>query len=255
MLIVPAIDIIGGRVVRLARGAFDQVSVYDLTPLAFAQKWVEEGARFIHVVDLDGAKSGVPKNFDAIRDVVRRVSVKVEVGGGIRTAASVRQYRETGVERVVLSTKIIDDATFLLHRDIKDYAGRLAVSVDIKAMASDGTLTSGTGGWLESGDKPIDLDDFLKVVASAGVLYVNFSDISKDGMLSGPDKDKVRRFITYAKKVSADAFYFTYAGGIATLDDLRALKSLGADGPDAVIIGRALYENKFTLKEAIEAVR
>ncbi len=255
MLIVPAIDIIGGRVVRLSRGEFDKVSVYDLTPLAFAQKWAQEGARFIHVVDLDGAKCGAPKHFELIRDMVARAKVKIEVGGGIRTASSVRQYLEAGVERVVLSTRIIEDASFLLHRDIKNYAGRLAVSVDIKALASDGTLTSGTAGWLQAGDKPIDLDEFLKVVASAGVLYVNFSDIAKDGMLSGPDIEKVRRFITFAKKTSAESFYFTYAGGIATLDDLRALKSLGADGPDAVIVGRALYENKFTLGEAIAAAR
>ncbi|MDD5019023.1 MAG: HisA/HisF-related TIM barrel protein [Candidatus Omnitrophica bacterium] len=255
MLIVPAIDIMGGRVVRLEQGDFDKAIYYDRTPLAYAQLWQMQGARFLHVVDLDGARYGVPKNFKLVRDIARSTGVKVEVGGGIRSIETIRKYLDIGIDRVVLSTKILEDASFLLSRDIQKYLNRVAVSIDVKHMEMSESVTTATGGWLQSGDMTIDLATFVQAIVRAGIGYINFSDISKDGMLSGPDTVKISRFLEMARQAGGDTMFFTYAGGISSLEDIRRLKSLGAAGVDAVIVGRALYENKFDVSQAIEASR
>ena len=253
MLIVPAVDIMRGKVVRLERGEFDKAITYDLSPLAYAEKWESEGARLIHVVDLDGAKSGEPKNFDIIKEIIKRIHTKVEVGGGVRHIDAMKRYLEIGAERVVLSTKVIEDASFLLMREVKDYLDKVAVSIDIKQMESAELATATTGGWLESGDMLIDIPSFIHTVTTAGVKYVNFSDISKDGMMVGPDIQRIENFLKVARSSAAVPIFCTYAGGMSSLEDIRALKSLDKKGADAVIVGRALYENKFTLKEAIAA--
>ena len=254
MLIIPAIDIIGGKVVRLSRGDYEKASIYDLSPLAYAEQWEAQGARFIHIVDLDGAKSGEPKNFEIICDLKKTISAKIEVGGGIRSVSTIKRYLDIGIERVVLSTKIIEDASFLLSRDIKSYLKNVVVSVDIRQMSTSEIATTGTDGWLQSGDMLPDIPSFIQMVANAGVQYVNFSDISKDGMLTGVDSDKILNFLKVARESVKSPLFFTYAGGISSLEDIKVLKAMGDRGADAVVVGRALYENKFTLKEAIEAV-
>lgn len=253
MLIIPAIDIIAGKVVRLARGDYGKASIYDLSPLVYAQKWQEEGASFIHIVDLDGAKSGEPKNFELIRDIKKNISVRLEVGGGIRSVSAIRRYLEIGIERVVLSTKVVENAAFLISRDIKGYLKNVAVSLDIRQMETSEIATTATDGWLQSGDMLLDIPSFIETVARAGVSFVNFSDISKDGMMTGPDTDKISAFLKVARTAAKEKLTFTYAGGISTLDDIRKLKGLAGEGIDGVIVGRALYENKFTLREAIAA--
>jgi phosphoribosylformimino-5-aminoimidazole carboxamide ribotide isomerase len=254
MLIVPAIDIMDGKVVRLERGDFNRAKVYGLSALEYAKKWQTEGASIIHVVDLDGAKTGEPKNFSVIRDIIGGVSVKVEVGGGIRTEETIKKYLDVGAARVVLSTKVIEDQSFLLTESISAYLNKVAVSIDIKHMESPEVITSGTSGWQQSGDILIDIPSFINAVSSVGVKFVNFSDISKDGMMMGPDAAKILIFLKRARKAAATKLFFTYAGGISSLDDIRVLGRLGDDGVDAVIVGRALYENKFSLKEAIGIV-
>jgi len=249
MLIIPAIDIMRGQVVRLARGDFAHATVYDKTPLEYAQRWLREGAALIHVVDLDGAREGGPKNIEVIQQLARQVCVKFEVGGGIRSAEAIQRYLEAGVERVVLSTKILGDASFLLSREIKDYLGRVSLSIDIKHLTSAELITGGTGGWAESGDVLIDVPSLIQSVTQAGLRFFNFSDISRDGMLQGPDAEKILQ-----RKAAAGSLTISYAGGVSSLGDLKALKALGSDGVDAVIVGRALYENKFTLSDAIAAV-
>ena len=253
MLIIPAIDILGGKVVRLARGDYEKSTVYDLSPLAYAHQWFREGASLIHVVDLDGAKSGNPVNYEIISKIATSVPVKVEVGGGIRTVATVKKYLEAGLDRVVLSTKIIEDASFLLTRDIKEFLPRVAVSLDIRRLEMAGLASSGTSGWIQSEDILIDIRSLIEAVTLSGVRYVNFSDISKDGMLAGVDATKILGFIKLARTSAVNTLSFTYAGGISSLEDIKVLKSLGKEAPDAVIVGRALYENKFTLEDAIEA--
>lgn len=251
MLIVPAIDIMDGEVVRLERGDFHRSKAYGLSPLEYAKKWQEEGAKLIHIVDLDGAKTGEPVNFEIIRKVISQVSVKIEVGGGIRSEETIKKYIEAGAGRVVLSTRVIEDASFLLTESLKKFLPSVAVSIDIKHMESPEVITSATSGWLQSGDVLVDIPSFIHTVAAVGVRFVNFSDISKDGMMAGPDPVKILNFLKRARKSSSAKLFFTYAGGISSLDDLRVLKRLGDDGVDGVIVGRALYENKFALKEAI----
>jgi len=254
MLIIPAIDIMQGKVVRLEKGDFSRVSVYDLSPVEYAKKWEGEGAQFIHVVDLDGAKLGEPKNFDTIREIIKNVKVKVEVGGGIRSVDAIKKYLLIGVDRIVLSTKVIEDTAFLLNAEVKEYLNKVAVSIDIKHMESTEVITTGTGGWLQSGDALIDIPSFIQAIADAGVRYVNFSDISKDGMMKGPDPEKISNFLKVVRASTPHELYFTYAGGISSLEDIRSLKSLGKNGAAAVIVGRALYESKFSLKDAIKEV-
>ncbi len=251
MLIVPAIDIMNGSVVRLERGDFHRSTGYGLSPLEYAVKWQQEGAELIHVVDLDGAKTGEPKNFEIIRKIISGTSTKVEVGGGIRSEEALKKYIEAGAGRVVLSTRVIEDSSFLTSESIRKYLSSVAVSIDIKHMESPEVITSATSGWLQSGDILVDIPSFIRTVSSAGVRFVNFSDISKDGMMVGPDPIKILNFLKRARKATDAKLFFTYAGGISSLEDLRVLKRLGDDGVDAVIVGRALYENKFTLKEAI----
>jgi len=253
MLIFPAIDIMKGQVVRLARGKFDAATVYEESPGEYARRWIQEGATFIHVVDLDGAREGAPKNFEVIAQLVRRAGVKVEVGGGIRSVETIRRYLEAGVERVVLSTKILEDASFLLSREIKDYLPRVSLSIDIKHLTSAELITGGTGGWTEKGDLLIDVPSLIQSVTQAGLRYLNFSDISRDGMLQGPDTEKMLHFLKVVRKAASGALFISYAGGISSLGDLKALKALGQDGVDAAIVGRAIYEGRFTLKDAIDA--
>ncbi len=252
MLTVPAIDIMGGKVVRLEKGEFQRSISYELSPLEFAKKWKAEGASFLHIVDLDGAREGEPRNFDIIADIISRVPLKAEVGGGIRCFDTVKKYLKAGVERVVLSTKIIEDASFLLTPEVKEYLDRVVVSIDIRFMESPEVATATTGGWLKAGDVLIDIPSFLQSVTKAGVRYVNFSDISRDGMMTGPDTNKILNFLKMARGCTSSKLYFTYAGGISSLEDIKALKAMGDRGPEAVIIGRALYEKKFSLKEAID---
>ncbi len=262
MLIVPAIDIMDGKVVRLERGDFNRVREYGLSPVDFAKKWQAEGASIIHVVDLDGAKTGEPRNFDVISEVINSVTVNVEVGGGIRNEDTVKRYLAAGAERVVLSTKVIEDPGFLLSSAMACHLGHVAISIDIKHMESPEVVTSATAGWLQKGDVLIDIPSFMQSVCSVGVRFVNFSDISRDGMMIGPDAAKIINFMKRSRNSCLPAgktggkasLFFTYAGGISCLEDIKVLNRLGADGVDALIVGRALYENKFSLKEAIELV-
>lgn len=241
-----------GRVVRLEQGDFDRPISYERTALAYAEEWVLQGARFLHVVDLDGARQGEPKNFSLICDIAKSKGVKIEVGGGIRSVGVIRKYLEARVERVVLSTRVLEDASFLLSRDIQKYLDRVVVSMDIKDLTTE-TVTTGTAGWKQGGDLTIDLRTFIRTLAETGIRYVNFSDISKDGMLSGLDTEKITRFLGMAREAAGKRLFFTYAGGISSLEDILRLKGLGPDGVDAVIVGRALYEKKFDVSQAIAA--
>ncbi|HQP91808.1 MAG TPA: HisA/HisF-related TIM barrel protein, partial [Candidatus Omnitrophota bacterium] len=181
MLIIPAIDIMEGKVVRLEKGDFNRVKEYGLSPVDFAKKWQDEGATIIHVVDLDGAKTGETKNFDTISKVIGSVGIDVEVGGGIRSEEAVKKYLAAGAERVVLSTKVIEDPGFLLSKGLSENLGRVAISLDIKHMETTEVVTSATGGWLKNGDILIDIPSFMQSVCSVGARFVNFSDISRDG--------------------------------------------------------------------------
>jgi phosphoribosylformimino-5-aminoimidazole carboxamide ribotide isomerase len=234
MILLPAIDILDGKAVRLARGSFEDRTEYDADPVDAARRWVAEGARALHVVDLDGARAGEPVNLELIRRITREVNVAVQVGGGLRTASAVRAAIEAGATRIVLGTAAYTDID-LLDEAVGLLGGRLVVSLD----ARDGRLAA--AGWTEQTDIPVEA--VIERLAARGVHRFVYSSIERDGMLEGPDLDGVGRV---ARAVRGS---FVYSGGVASLDDLRALADLRQVNLAGVIVGKALYERRFAVAE------
>ena len=227
MILLPAIDILEGKAVRLARGDFEDRTVYDADPLEAARRWVAAGARTLHVVDLDGARSGSPQNLEHVRRIAGELDVAVQVGGGLRRSVAVEDAFSAGATRVVLGTAAYNDVDFL-DNAIAAYGDRVVVSVD----ARDGRLAA--SGWTEQ--TVIPAESVIERLSGRGVRRFVYSSIERDGMLSGPDLDAVRR-IAQAVRGS-----FVYSGGIATLEDLRDLAALRQFNLAGVIVGKALYE-------------
>ncbi len=235
MILLPAIDILGGHAVRLTRGEFDQQRIYDADPLDAARRWVDAGARALHVVDLDGARTGAPVNLEHVRRIAAAVEVPVQVGGGLRTLQGVRAAADAGAARIVLGTAAYHDID-LLDTAVAELGNRLVVSVD----ARRGKLAA--AGWTEQTDLPI--GPVFERLGARGVRRFVYSSIERDGMLSGPDLDGVR---DVAQVVRGS---FVYSGGVSTLEDLRALADLRQVNLDGVIVGTALYEGRFAVGEA-----
>lgn len=237
MLIIPAIDIQGGAVVRFFQGRLEK-KVYSRDPVKTARHWLRQGAQLIHVVDLDGAISGKPKNIETVRRIVRETDAPIQFGGGVRSVELIRQLLDCGVKRLVLGTKAIEDPGFL-KKAFKIFKDKVIVSVDSrfgKALSR---------GWQNSRCSK----DALKLCLSLkklGFKELIYTDILKDGSLKGPNIKDLKNLLkeTRMKIISS--------GGISSLDDIRKLKSLEKDGVSGVIIGKALYEARFTLAEALE---
>jgi phosphoribosylformimino-5-aminoimidazole carboxamide ribotide isomerase len=239
MILLPAVDILDGKAVRLAGGDFEAQTVYDADPLDAAERWVEQGARALHVVDLDGARSGAPVNLKHVKRIAAAAGVPVQVGGGLRTAAALREALDAGAARVVLGTAAYNDVDFL-DQALADHGDHVVVSVD----ARDGRLAA--SGWTEQTDIPA--ESVVERLGARGVRRFVYSSIERDGRLSGPDLDRARA-IAQAVRGS-----FVYSGGIASLDDLRALAALRQVNLSGVIVGKALYEQRFTVEEAQRAL-
>ena len=236
MILYPAIDILGGRAVRLAQGRFEEPTVYAEDPLAAAHAWVSHGAQALHVVDLDGAREGRPINVQHVHAIAETVDVPVQAGGGLRTEEAVARVLEAGAERVVVGTAAHRDPDFL--DAILAAAGeRIAVAVDVRG----GRVS--TEGWTASSDQAP--SEALARLASVGVRTVVYTDVDRDGMLSGPDVEGL------AAVVDTWPGRLVYSGGIGAVAHLRDLAGLPLDG---VIVGKALYEGRFSLVEAQEAV-
>jgi len=235
MILLPAVDILEGKTVRLTRGEFDQRTVYDADPLEAARRWVEGGARSLHVVDLDGARSGAPVNLEHVRRISAEAPVPVQVGGGLRTIESVRHAIDAGAARVLLGTAAYTDVD-LLDTAVAELDDRVVVSID----ARNGRLAG--AGWTEQTDIPIEA--VIERLGARGVRRFVYSSIDRDGMLEGPDLDGARR-VAAAVRGS-----YTYSGGVSSLDDLRALIALRQVNLNGVIVGKALYEGRFTVAEA-----
>jgi phosphoribosylformimino-5-aminoimidazole carboxamide ribotide isomerase len=235
MILLPAIDILDGKAVRLTKGDFDEQTVYDQDPLEAAKRWVGDGARALHVVDLDGARSGSPSNLRQVERIAGAVEVPVQLGGGLRTAAAVSDAIDAGAARVVLGTAAFNDVDFL-DEAIAAHHDRVIVSVDARA----GMLA--TAGWTEQTEVPVEA--VIERLIDRGVRRFVYSSIDRDGTLDGPDLDGARRV---ADSVRGS---FIYSGGIGKLDDLRALSSLRAVNLAGVIVGKALYEGRFGVAEA-----
>ncbi|HTU85211.1 MAG TPA: 1-(5-phosphoribosyl)-5-[(5-phosphoribosylamino)methylideneamino]imidazole-4-carboxamide isomerase [Solirubrobacteraceae bacterium] len=234
MILLPAVDILDGKTVRLTRGEFDQSTVYDADPLDAARRWVDEGARSLHVVDLDGARRGAPVNIDHVRRITAEVPVPVQVGGGLRTIGAVRDAVEAGAARVVIGTAAYQDVDFL-DEAVAEFDDRVVVSID----AREGRLAG--AGWTEQTDIPIEA--VIEQLGARGVRRFVFSSIERDGMLAGPDLEGARRVAEAVRGT------YTYSGGVASLDDLRSLVDLREVNLIGVIVGKALYERQFSVAD------
>jgi phosphoribosylformimino-5-aminoimidazole carboxamide ribotide isomerase len=235
MILLPAIDIRGGHAVRLQQGEFDSEKVYDADPLDAARRWVAAGARALHVVDLDGARSGEPANVEHIDRICSQVTVPVQVGGGLRTIESVRRTIEAGATRVVLGTAAYRDVD-LLDTALAEYGDRVVVSVDVRG----GKLAA--SGWTEQTELPV--GPVIERLGARGVHRFVYSSIERDGMLGGPDLEGV------TAAAAAVRGNFVYSGGVSSVDDLRALVELRQVNLGGVIVGKALYEQRFNVADA-----
>jgi phosphoribosylformimino-5-aminoimidazole carboxamide ribotide isomerase len=239
MLVIPAIDLKGGRCVRLRQGDMQEETVYSEDPASVARRWEQEGAQLLHVVDLDGAVEGRPSNLPQIEAVLKAVSVPVQVGGGVRSLETVRSYFGRGVRRVVLGTAAIQDRELLI-RASAEFPGSVWLGLD----ARDGRLA--IRGWTALSDQSVTaLLPSLKPYPLGGVIY---TDISRDGMLSGPNLSALREV------VEASPFPVIASGGISCLEDILAIGALGAR-VEGVIVGKALYEGRLQLREALAVVQ
>jgi phosphoribosylformimino-5-aminoimidazole carboxamide ribotide isomerase len=234
MILYPAVDIRDGKAVRLTRGDFDEQTVYEDDPFEAARTWVAEGARFLHVVDLDGARTGTPQNLRHIERIARELPVPVQVGGGLRSLPAVRDALRAGAARVILGTAAYTDVDFL-DDVLTAYGERVLVSVD----ARGGYVT--TAGWTETTQMPAGA--VIERLRARGVKQLVYSNVDRDGMLEGVDLDEVRRIAQVVRG------RFLYSGGVGTLEDLEGLVKLRQVNLAGVIVGKALFERRFSIAD------
>ena len=239
MILFPAIDISEGQAVRLVKGDFAEKTVYRDSPLEAARAWVEAGARFLHIVDLDGARTGSPKSLEHLERITHELSVPVQYGGGLRSLPAVRDALRAGAERVILGTAAFTDIDFL--DDVMGaFRERAIVSVDTRG----GNVS--TSGWQQTTQMPA--ENVIERLQHRGVRSFVYTNVDRDGMLQGPDLDEVRRIAGVVRG------RFLYSGGIGSADDLRALAGLRQVNLGGVIVGKALYEGRFTIEEGQRAL-
>lgn len=239
MIVIPAIDLKDGRCVRLYQGRADQETVYSEDPVEVARRWAEHGAAMIHVVDLDGAFDGLPRNLDIVRRIVEAVDTPIELGGGIRSLQAIEEVLKLGVHRAILGTVAVEDPG-LVEAACRRFGGdRVLVGID----ARDGQVA--VQGWVDTTGQ--DAYEMALLMKRLGVQEIVFTDIAKDGTLEGPAFDSLERMTGTGLKVIA-------SGGVATLDDLKRLRQLARKGVSGVIVGKALYTGDVDLGDAIRIV-
>ena len=239
MILYPAIDISDGKAVRLVQGDFNEKTVYEDSPLEAARAWVDAGARFLHVVDLDWARTGSPKSLHHLDQITHELHVPVQYGGGLRSLPAVRDALRASAERVILGTAAYTDIDFL--DDVMGaFRERVIVSVDTRG----GNVS--TSGWQETTQMPAEA--VIERLQNRGVRSFVYTNVDRDGMLEGPDLDEVRRIAAVVRG------RFIYSGGIGRIDDLVALAALRQVNLGGVIVGKALYEGRFTIAEAQQAL-
>lgn len=237
--IYPAIDMRGGKCVRLLQGDYSKETVYGDSPFEMAQQFASEGAEWIHMVDLDGAKDGKRVNDRFVIQAAKELGVKIQIGGGIRSEEDILHYLENGIERVIIGSIAVSDPEFAIEM-IRKYGRKIAVGIDAK----NGYVA--THGWLDTSEvKAVELG---KRFADAGAETFIFTDIATDGTLSGPNLAAVCEMAEVTgKSVIA-------SGGVSQLEDLSAIKAAASKGVSGAIVGKAIYENRFTLAEALKEV-
>jgi phosphoribosylformimino-5-aminoimidazole carboxamide ribotide isomerase len=236
----PAVDILDGHVVRLAQGDFARSTTYASAPLDAARAWAEQGAEQLHIVDLDGARRGEPVNIASVREIVAETGLFIQLGGGLRSSEAVDAAAATGVHRMIIGTAAFDGSPMLEHALHHYGPERVTVSVD----ARSGLVAK--QGWLETSTTPT--ATAVGELVARGVTHFIYTDVERDGTLAGPNLEAVGEV---AAVIGGDLLY---AGGIGELDDLRALVELGHPRLAGVIIGKALYERRFTLAQAMAAL-
>ena len=239
MIVIPAIDLKDGRCVRLRQGDMAAETVYGEDVPAMANQWRQAGACIIHVVDLNGALDGEPRNFSQIEAVLQSVQVKLQIGGGIRTMATVRRYMQAGVYRIVLGTAALTNRS-LLEEACREFPGRIVLGLD----AREGRIA--TQGWTTLSD--ITAIELLKELAGCEIGAVIYTDIARDGMLGGPNMPALKEIVEHS------SFPVIASGGITRLEDLRAVQSLGPR-VEGAIVGKALYDGKLDYRAAVAALR
>jgi phosphoribosylformimino-5-aminoimidazole carboxamide ribotide isomerase len=239
MILYPAIDIMDGQAVRLVEGVFEDATTYHADPLDAARSWVDAGARFLHVVDLDGARSGEPKSLEHLKRIVAATGIPIQYGGGLRTVEAVREALRAGAERAIVGTAAFKDIDFL-DDIVAQFGPRVVVAVDTK----NGMIA--TEGWTQTTELPV--VEAIKRLTGRGVRSFVFTDVSRDGKLTGPDLEAVKQV------AQAVRGRFIYSGGIGSLEHLRALARLRQVNMAGVIAGKSLYEKKFTVAEGQAAL-
>ena len=240
MLVIPAIDLKGGAVVRLHQGQADQVTHYSCDPVSVAREWNEQGAEWLHVVDLDGAFSGRPRHLEVLERLVAAFDGDIQFGGGLRSRDDIEQALQTGVARVILGSLALTNPD-LLTSVVERHGERIAVAIDGRG----GKVS--ISGWQEDREtSPVELASRLR---AAGIARIVYTDTTRDGTLTGPNVEATKRL------ARETGLAIIASGGVSTLDDIRRLTSLQEVGVEGVIAGKALYERRFTLTEAIKAAR
>lgn len=237
MLLFPAIDLYQGQAVRLTRGDYAQMTVYDPDPVSVARTFARMGARCVHLVDLEGARDGTTPNSETVREIVSDTHLFSEIGGGIRNLDTVETYLQLGVDRVILGTAAVTDEAFLI-RAVKEFSDRIAVGADIR----DGFVA--IRGWTET--TALSCDDFCRKLQAIGVKTLICTDISRDGVMKGANR------ALYAELSAKWNMQIVASGGISTLEDIQALRKLDLYG---AIIGKAYYTGAIDLQKAIEVAR
>ena len=240
MLIYPAIDLIDGACVRLEKGRFDAVTLYDTDPFARLKTFAAAGTRWVHIVDLDGSKAGEPRQHELIKRLAQSVPVKIQTGGGVRSREDVKQLLDAGAASVVVGSAAVKSPD-AVRSWLWDFGpDHLTLALDV-LPTEDGGFEVTTHGWTTGSG--IRLEDALALYPAGSLKKILVTDVSRDGMLTGPNQDLIQRLVTLRPELEVQA-----SGGVAQLSDLTTLKANGAGG---VIIGKALYEGRFTLPEAL----
>ena len=234
--IIPAVDIFDGKCVRLEQGKFNAVTIYDKDPVAAAKKWQEKGATRLHVVDLDGAKTGIPKNIDIVKKIIKELEIPVQIGGGIRNLALIEELLAAGADRIILGTSAIDNPN-MLSTFCPRFGEKLAVSIDVL----HGKVT--THGWQKT--KPVDAITLAKEAVKLGVKRFVYTDIKRDGMLTGPNVASLKELVE-ATDVPVIA-----SGGVSSNEDIAKLIELYPLGVEGCIVGKALYTGAVKLEEVL----
>lgn len=241
MIIIPAIDIKDSQCVRLRQGNIENMEVFSRDPVFMAKKWEAAGAELLHIVDLDGAFQGKPVHHSVIRRIAQEVDIPLQVGGGIRDEAVIREYLDAGIMRVVLGTFLLSQGTEKIKEIVRKFGNHLVAGIDVK------NNRIAIQGWVKEVDKAV--ETFMASLSNLGIQRFVYTDISRDGMLNGPNIAVIQEILR------KNRLKMIASGGISTMDDLYRLRPLTESGLEGAIIGKALYKGKISLEEAIKVFR